>query len=93
MALVKDTDFEAYCEHIEREFFRLKGRSGTLSPPDFARTRTWFEAGIPLGAVLGGIAEAFASHSDGRDAGAEEVNSLAFCAPFVERAVSRRTRL
>jgi len=87
---VKDRDLETYCEHIESAFFRLKGRPGTLPPSDFALTKTWFQAGWPLEAVLDGIAEAFDSHDAGRARGATEVNSLGFCESFVERVIDRR---
>lgn len=87
---MKSLDLEAYCEHIEHEFFRLKGRPGTLSPADFARTRAWFEAGVSLETVLEGVAHAFEAQQAGRDAAEEEVNGLAFCEPFVERAANRR---
>lgn len=88
-----DIDFETYCERIEHEFFRLKGRRGTLSPADFSRTREWFDAGVPLDAVLEGVAGAFQTQSGGRDGGAEEVNSLAYCDSFVEQAIVRRRSL
>ena len=88
-----DSDFEAYFEHIEHEFFRLKGRRGTLSPADFSRTREWFDAGIPLDAVLEGMAGAFQTLSAGRDGGSQQVNSLAYCDPFVEQAIARRRSL
>jgi hypothetical protein len=90
---VIDPDFVAYCEHLEHEFFRLKGRVGTLSPADFARARTWFDAGITLDAALEGIASAFRAQSAGRNRDAEEVNSLAFCESFVEQAMTRRRLL
>lgn len=88
-----DVDFEAYCERIEHAFFRLKGRRGTLSPADFGRTREWFDAGIPLDAVLEGVEGAFEAQRAGRDREAEEVNSLAYCESFVERALVRRRSL
>ena len=87
---MKNPDLEAYCEHVEHEFFRLKGRPGTLSPADFARTRAWFEQGVPLEAVLEGVTRAFEAQHAGRDSADEEVNGLGFCEPFVERAASRR---
>ena len=92
MALVKDLDFEDYCEQIEREFFRFKGRPGTLSPADFNRALEWFRAGIPLDAVLEAIPDAFQAQDSGRNAGVEEVNTLRYCEPFVERALARRNR-
>ena len=85
-----DHDFETYCERIESEFFRLKGRPGTLSPADFQRTREWFDLGVPLAAALEGLADAFASQEAGRYGADEEVNGLAFCEPYVERAIARR---
>lgn len=88
-----NADFIDYCEHIEHEFFRLKGRPGTLSPADFTRTRQWFDEGVTLDAVLEGIASAFRSQSAGRDRDAEEVNSLAYCESFVEQAMTRRRAL
>lgn len=88
-----DPDFVTYCERIEHEFFRLKGRPGTLSTSDFARTRQWFDQGIGLEAVLEGLHGAFHAQSGGRDGETEEVNSLAFCEPFVERALARRRSL
>lgn len=88
-----DPDFEAYFEKIEHEFFRLKGRRGTLSPADFARTRAWFDAGIPINAVLEGMAGAFQAQSAGRHGDSEEVNGLAYCDPFVEQAIARRRSL
>jgi hypothetical protein len=90
---VIDADFEAYFESIEHEFFRLKGRRGTLSPADFSRTREWFDAGIPIDAVLEGMAGAFQTQRAGRDGDSEEVNSLAYCDPFVEQAIARRRSL
>ena len=88
-----DSDFEGYFERIEHEFFRLKGRRGMLSPADFSRTREWFDAGIPLDAVLEGMASAFQTQSGGRDGGSQQVNSLAYCDSFVEQAIARRRSL
>ena len=85
-----DPEFQDYCDRIESEFFRLKGRRGTLSPRDFALTKEWFEAGVPLRAVLEGLDDAFQSQAAGRDGDTEEVNSLKFCESFVERAMERR---
>jgi hypothetical protein len=90
---VTDAAFVSYLERVEQEFFRLKGRPGTLSPTDFARTREWFESGVPLDAVLEGVASAFGAQSAGRSGDSEEVNSLAFCEPFIERAIARRRSL
>lgn len=82
---MKDPALLAYCERVEHEFFRLKGRAGTLSPADFVRASEWYRSGIPLEAALSGIGQAFRSHGSGRDREVEEVNSLAYCESFVER--------
>jgi hypothetical protein len=79
---LKDPALLGYCERVEHEFFRLKGRPGTLSPADFARAEAWYRSGIPLEAALAAIEQAFQSHARGRDRDAEEVNSLAFCESF-----------
>lgn len=79
---MKDDPLLLYCESVEHEFFRLKGRAGTLSPADFARAQDWYRAGVPLEAALAAIGRAFESHASGRHRGVEEVNSLAFCESF-----------
>jgi hypothetical protein len=81
---MKDEALLGYCERVEREFFRLKGRPGTLSPADFARAQDWYRGGIPLDAAIAAIARAFQSHASGRDRETEEVNSLAYCESFFE---------
>lgn len=87
---MKDLDLEAYCESVENEFFRQKARPGMLSPADFARTKEWFEAGIPVSLVHEAIADAFTAQSASRGRHDEEVNSLAFVESFVKRAIARR---
>ncbi|HEY7817111.1 MAG TPA: hypothetical protein VIG29_02755, partial [Vicinamibacteria bacterium] len=76
---MKDPALLEYCERIEREFFRWKGRPGTLSPADFARAQDWYRAHLPIEAALAAIERAFESQAGGRDRDSEEVNSLAFC--------------
>lgn len=85
-----DPELAAFCDRVEQEFFRLKARPGSLSPADFARARGWYAAGWPLAAVVEGVRVAFRAAAAGRGAGVEEVNSLAFCEPFVEEAVRAR---
>lgn len=82
---MKDPALLAYCERIEHEFFRFKGRPGTLSPADFARAETWYREEIPLEAAFAAIEQAFQSHARGRDREAEEVNGLAYCEGFLGR--------
>jgi hypothetical protein len=82
---MRDAALLAYCERIEHEFFRLKGRSGTLSPADFGRAEAWYRSEIPLEAALAAIERAFQSQARGRDRELEEVNSLAYCESFLGR--------
>lgn len=89
---MRDPALLTYCERVEREFFRSKGRPGTLSPTDFARAEAWYRAGIPLEAALAAIEQAFQSHARGRDRDAEEVNSLAYCESFLGAGPVRRRR-
>jgi hypothetical protein len=87
---MKDVALIAYCDRVESEFFRHKGRPGTLSPADFARAEGWYRSGVPLPAAIAAIESAFASHAGGRDRDAEEVNSLAYCESFFEKKLNRR---
>jgi hypothetical protein len=87
---VKDPNFEAFCDRVEQEFFRLKARPGSLSPADFHRLRGWYESGWTLVAILDGVRAAFRAVASGRSAGVEEVNSLYYCEPFVEEAIRMR---
>ena len=87
---MKDPELATYCDKVESEFFRLKGRPGMLSPADFALASNWYRSGLRLSVVLEGIARTFAERRGSRDGGVEEVNSLAFCEPFVERLAKER---
>jgi hypothetical protein len=89
---LKDPAFVDYCERVESQFFRLKGRPGTLSPADFARVQDWYRLEIPLDAALAAIARAFESQASGRDREAEEVNSLAYCESFLGERKRHRPR-
>lgn len=73
---MKDPDLEAFVVAIERHLSARRGRSHTLSPPDFALAREWHGASVPLAAVLAGIDRAFEREND--------VASLRFCRRFVE---------
>jgi hypothetical protein len=87
---LKDPALLAYCERVEYEFYRFKGRPGTLSPADFARAEGWYRSEIPLEAALAAIERAFQSHARGRDLDAEEINGLAYCEGFFEEGRRRR---
>lgn len=89
---MKDAALLSFCERVEREFFRLKGRPGTLSPSDFARASSWYRDGVPIEAALEGIRDSFQVQSGGRERDVEEVNSLSFCESFILKAVARRRR-
>ena len=89
---MKDKALLAYCERVEHEFFRFKGRPGTLSPADFVRAQDWYRAEVPLDAALAAIERAFESHAGGLDRDAEEVNSLAYCESFLGEGRVRRSR-
>jgi hypothetical protein len=82
---MRDEALLAYCERVEREFFRFKGRTGTLSPADFARVEAWYRSEVPLEAALAAVERAFQTHARGRDRDLEEVNSLAYCESFLGR--------
>ncbi len=56
---MKDEALIAYCERVEREFFRHKGRPGTLSPKDFARAEEWYRAEVPIETAIAAIDAAF----------------------------------
>lgn len=87
---MKDRELEAYLDRVESEFFRRKGRPGLFSPSDFVIASTWYRDGVPLSAVLEGMAEAFEARFAGRDSGIEEVNSLTFCKTYIASVVERR---
>jgi hypothetical protein len=55
---VPDPDLVAYAEALERHLSRLRGVEHVLTPPDFALSRSWYEAGIPLVEVLAALDEA-----------------------------------
>jgi hypothetical protein len=90
---MRDPKLDAFCDRIESYFFRWKGRPGVLSPDDFRRVQGWFDEGLHVEAVIEGISDAFEAHTAGRDSETEEINSLAYCEPYVRRAVDRRKNL
>jgi hypothetical protein len=78
---VRDPALEGYVVALERHWTLRRGVPHTLSPRDFALARSWFEAGVPLHAVLAGI-----EHALEKDPAAA---SLVFCRPFVDAAAAR----
>ena len=79
-----DAAFVAYLETIEAHLRTRRGAEKTLSPRDFALARGWYQAGVPLAAVLLGIDRAFEA-----DPGAA---SLAFCRRRIEDLASAGPR-
>ena len=72
-----------YFTEIEEHFQRARGTSlFCLSPLDWALVDAWKNAGVPLEAVLRGIAAAFEKWR-GRKKKTQMVNSLTFCAQAV----------
>jgi hypothetical protein len=80
---VKDPALEDYVAGIEKHFAARRGAVHVLSPRDFALAKSWYQAGLPLGAVLVGIDRAFEKEAN--------VSSLSFCRSFVEAAATRAT--
>lgn len=76
----------AYCRAIEDSFARLRGTPFLLSPKDFALIRKWWAQGVPLAAVITGMAEVFERR---RVAGGDPVSSLTFCRHAVVREAKR----
>jgi DNA repair exonuclease SbcCD ATPase subunit len=72
-----------YFTEVEEQFQRARGTSlFLLSPLDWALIEDWKNSGVPLEAVLRGIAAAFDKWR-GRQQKYQQVNSLAFCAQAV----------
>lgn len=71
-----DPGLTAYLESIEGHFQARRGAPAALSPRDFALARAWYQAGIPLAAVLLGVDRAFEADSS--------VSSLSYCRRRVE---------
>ena len=78
-----------YFSEIEDRFNQRRGSLLLLSTLDWALIETWREAGVPLGAVLRGIDDAFDKH-DARATRAKgrlrKVNGLGWCAQAVMQA-------
>jgi len=70
-----------YFTEIEEHFQKRRGSGLLLSTLDWALIETWKDAGIPLGAALRGIDEAFDRY-EARPR-TKKVNSLAYCSQEV----------
>ena len=82
----------AYYRAVEDHFASLRGTPFLFSPKDFALLRRWWREGVPLAAVLAGIAEAWERR---QRRGADPVSSLAYCrhavASHAKRLMAART--
>lgn len=82
----------AYYRAVEDHFASLRGTPFLFSPKDFALLRRWWREGVPLVAVLAGIAEAWERR---RGRGEDPVSSLAYCrhavASHAKRLMAART--
>jgi len=67
-----------YFTEIEECYQRCRGTKTLLSPLDWALIESWKEAGIPLEAVLAGVARAFDKYK-ARRRKYRMVNALAYC--------------
>lgn len=85
-------NYVAYFTEIEERFQQRRGTLLMLSTLDWALIDTWREAGVPLGAVLRGIDDAFEKRASRRRGGrgrARPINGLAWCAQSVMEAAER----
>jgi hypothetical protein len=77
-----------YYTEIEERFQQRRGTILMLSTLDWSLIATWQEAGFPLEAVLAGIDATFEKYESRKARGRlRSVNSLAYCAQEVLRAV------
>jgi hypothetical protein len=74
-----------YFTEIEERYQECRGTKTLLSPLDWALIESWKESGIPLEAVLAGIARAFDKFK-ARQRKYRMVNALAYCTQEVMRA-------
>lgn len=72
----------AYYRAVEDAFAQLRGTPFLLSPRDFSLLQRWWREGVPLAAVMAGVAEVFAKRRERND---DPVSSLTFCRHAVHR--------
>lgn len=76
----------AYYRAVEDAFAALRGTVFIFTPKDFALLRGWWQAGVPLAAVMSGLAEVF---DRARQREADPPSSLAYCRHAVRRHARR----
>jgi hypothetical protein len=72
----------AYYRAVEDHFAALRGTPFLFSPKDFALLRRWWREGVPLAAVLAGIAEVWERRREREE---DPVSSLSYCRHAVAR--------
>ncbi len=77
-----DDDEIAFYRAVEDHFAALRGTPFLFSPKDFALLRQWWREGVPLAAVLAGLAEAWERR---RERGEDPISSLSYCRHAVRR--------
>jgi hypothetical protein len=77
---------DVYLSAVNRLLTERFGYPLSLSPRDVAQIMRWYESGIPLGAVLEGVAEALNKKREGR------LTPLTYCVKRVKSAAKRRRR-
>ncbi|HPW56848.1 MAG: hypothetical protein KA072_07245 [Thermoanaerobaculaceae bacterium] len=75
-----------YYRTVEDAFAVLRGTVFIFKPKDFALLQGWWRAGVPLAAVMAGLAEVF---DRARQRGADPPSSLAYCRHAVNRHAKR----
>ena len=78
---------KVYLDAVNRLLTERFGYPLSLSPRNIAQIRRWFEAGVPLAAVLDGVAEALNRKRESR------LTPLSYCIKTVKVAAKRRNML
>ncbi len=76
----------AYYRSVEDAFARLRGTPFLFTSKDFGLLQRWWREGVPLAAVLAGMAEVFTKRRHRHD---DPVSSLALCRHAVQRHAKR----
>ncbi|OGD71789.1 MAG: hypothetical protein A2Y64_07390 [Candidatus Coatesbacteria bacterium RBG_13_66_14] len=77
---------DVYLNAVNRLLAERFGYPLSLSPRDVAQIMRWYNAGIPLAAVLEGVADALNKKREGR------LTPLIYCVKTVKVAAKRRRR-
>lgn len=83
---VEDGEGLAYYRAIEDAFAALRGTICVFVPKDYWLAQEWCRAGVPLAAVMAGVAEVF---SKAQERGADPPSSLSYCRHAVRRHARR----